>query len=151
MRKSIAFFFLVAPLLSSVPALASPLHLRESNIHVLASADAGDAARCSLDRQFVLPASSSSWNGDERWTPRGGSVYGDAGAQTLAPHIREPHRHFLPASADGQPNADANVAVNHLFAPPDDVNLFVTQTGNDRPKSARDSNATLAAVQLVIH
>jgi hypothetical protein len=169
MRKSLVFFFLIAPLLTSVAAAASPLHLGQSNMRALASDDAGDAARCSLDRRFVLPDASSSWSTElnnggfntadveyragDRWTPRGGVDYGRAAEQVSlpAPRIREPQRHWLPAGADEQPNADANAAVNHLFAPPDAVDLLVTQTGNDRPKGARDPNATLAAVQLVIH
>jgi hypothetical protein len=170
-RKSTFFFFLIAPLLSYAAASASPLQAGESNTRVLASSDAGGAARCSLDPQFVAPdnRASASWSSelnrnafdaanagyqpDDRWTPRGGLVYDEAAAQTplLVPRLREPHRHWLPAGANEQPNADANAAVNHLFAPPDAVNLFVTQTGNDRTKGVRDSNATLAAVQLVIH
>src|SRR6202043_4004343 len=91
-RKSAVFFFLIAAILSSAAASAAPLHL--------ASPDAGGAARCSLDSQFVPPDSraSASWPSqlsrnafdatnagyqpDDRWMPRGGPVYDEAAAQT---------------------------------------------------------------------
>jgi hypothetical protein len=186
MRKSLVFFFLIVALLSSAPTLASPLHLRESNIRasniresniresdfaIFTSADAGNAAWCSIDPHLVLrdnrasvfwpielnrkgfAAADAGYNADDRRTPRGGLVSDEAAAQPLllAPPVRGPRGQWLSAGADSRPNVEANATANHLFAPPDGVNLFITQTGNDRPIGARDSNATLAAVQLVIH
>src|SRR5258708_17013583 len=87
MRKSLIFLVTIAPLLSSGAVSASPLLLQESSMHTLASADAADAARCSLDRQFVLSGDRATakldrkgfdtvdagYLADNRWTPRGGT------------------------------------------------------------------------------
>jgi len=162
MRKSVVFSFLIASFISSLPAGAAPLHVREAAATISASAAAVDPV-CSLDGSIT--------RAQNRATPSWSNALADASAlklfradnrlvaptdkvtaQTLLPpELPSADGRWLSADASDRENANANAAVNHLFAPPNGMSLFVTQTNNERPRGAGEPNATLAAVQLLIH
>ena len=163
MRKSLAFFFLIAPFISSLPADAAPLHVRAATAIVSTPADAGSPV-CSLEGLTTRPENRAtpSWSNaladsktlklfraDERFVRPLSNDKVTAQLQLPPEPSAEPR--WLSADANDQENANANAAVNHLFAPPNGMSLFVTQTNNDGLRGASQSNATLAAVQLLIH
>jgi hypothetical protein len=137
MRK-LTGFVLGVLLSSSVPALASGLVLGEPRMPTWRAAESSAAGKygCSLDlylqtqnslSQFVREESAfDSPSVDDRW--KSGATY--------------------------QWNAGVNRAVDHLFMPPDQVQLHVTQTGEDlrgHYESTNSPNETFAAFEVVIH
>ena len=137
MRK-LTGFVLGALLLPSVPALASGLHLNAPQAPGWRAAESGatDKNGCALELsiqphkslgQFVGEQTAfGSSNVDNRWAS--GAAY--------------------------QWNAGVNRAVDHLFLPPDQVQLHVTQTGEDlrgHYESISSPNATFATFEVVIH
>jgi len=168
MRKSVVSFFLIAPFFlialffSSLPAGAAPLHVRAATA-ISASVGAGDPV-CSLDGSIARrqARATPSWSNaladsrtlklfraDDRFVAQSKDKV--TARLLLPPELTSADPRWSSADASDRENANANAAVNHLFAPPNGMSLFVTQTNNDRPSGASEPNATLAAVQLLIH
>jgi hypothetical protein len=127
---------LVAFLLPSVPASAFGLHLNEPQVRTWSAVGPSSKEKntCALELsnqsrnspdQFTQETAFDSPKVDDRWAS--GATY--------------------------QWNAGVNRAVDHLLMPPDQVQLRVTQTGDDlrgRYEGTK-SNATFAAFEVVIH
>ena len=133
MRK-LTGFVLGVLISSSVPALASGLALSEPLTPTWRATEpnAEHKPDCSLDlylqtHRFVRDETKLDLpNADDRWTS--GATY--------------------------QWNAGVNRAVDHLFMPPDQVQLHVTQTGEDlrgHYESTNSPNATFATFEVLIH
>ncbi len=137
MRK-LTGFVLGVLLLSSAPVLASGLVPGEPRMPTWRATESSADAKygCSLDlylqthkspHQFVRgQATFDSPNADDRWAS--GATY--------------------------QWNVGLNRAVDHLFEPPANVNVYATQTGEDlrgHYESTNSPNTTLAAFEVVIH
>jgi hypothetical protein len=127
---------LVAFLLPSVPASAFGLHLNEPQVRTWSAVDprAEDKNTCALELsnqfhnspdQFTRETAFDSPNVDDRWAS--GATY--------------------------KWNAGVSRAVDHLPVLPDQVQLRVTQTGDDLRGhyESTKSNATFAAFEVVIH
>ena len=137
MRK-LTGFVLGALLLPSVPAFASGLYLNAPQAPGWRAAESGatDKNGCALELsvqshkslgQFIRTETAfDSPHAGDRWA----------------------------SGVSYQWNAGVNRAVDHLFLPPDQVQLHVTQTGDDlrgHYESTKSPNATFATFEVVIH
>lgn len=133
-------FFLVALLLPSVPATASGLVIHEPmplSRHAHAGTLGGKA--CALPRLSIRT--------DNPLVVSTG-VGSDAGIAFA------PVENSWASVATSHSNADMNRAVDHLFSPPDHVNIYATQTSDDRHghfEGTSSPNETVAALEIVIH
>ena len=135
--SKLAFLPLVALLLPTVPASASGLVMREPvAVRTLSSADAVDNNGCSLPQLSIRTDSLS---------PK---VENEAALEP--PVIDNPWA----SGAASHWKAGMNRAVDHLIKPPEHVNVYATQTGEDLRghfEGTNSPNETFAAFEVVIH
>ena len=139
MRK-LAVLSLLALLLPSVPASASSLLMGEP-------VSAGRLANASLVHRNACSLPQLSLRTDSPSFPTS-KVEGEAAVDWAA--IDNPWA----SGATSHWNAGMNRAVDHLFKPPEHVNVYATQTGDDlrgRFEGMNSPNETCAAFEVVIH
>ena len=133
-----AVLSLVALLLTTAAASASGVVVREPPpTWRLSGADADDRNTCSLPQLSIRPDSVSPRVGKDE-TPLESSVVENPWASGAASHW----------------NAGVNRAVDHLLKPPEHMNVYATQTGEDLRghfEGTNSPNETFATFEVVFH